>query len=366
MKYSTIGDLSSALESVAPSLYAESYDNVGLLVGRSEWKCEKVLVALDITEAVVQEAIEKGVQAIVAHHPVIFGGIQRLTGEDTAQRAIELAIKHSIALLACHTNLDAIEGGVSYRMAQAISLVNVRTLQPRSGLLWNLIVYVPAESAETLLEALWEAGAGKMGAYDECAFRSHGLGSFRPKEGAHPHNGVIGERAFADEIRLELLVPEGARKKVHQCMMEHHPYEEIAHSWLKHDGVHHSVGFGAIGQWDACDWPEAVRRIKTAFGVASFRHTMPIASDYRTVAVCGGAGADLLAQAKSQQAELFITSDITYHRYFGADDRLVFIDIGHWESEQHAMELLIDIVREKFPNFAVLKSETNTNPMHLA
>lgn len=365
MEYTaTVGGLADFLNDWAPVGLAESYDNVGLLVGRREWHVERVLVALDITEAIVEEAVQRGAQAIVAHHPVVFQGLKKLVGQSDAVRAVECAIQSRIALLAAHTNLDAVADGVSVHLAQKLGLESVRILEPRAQQLLNLTVFVPTESVSAVREAVFAAGAGKVGNYDRCGFSTPGVGTFRPLERANPAVGSVGKEEEVNEVRLEFLVPKTRRLAVEKALFEAHPYEVVAHFWHEHQGLWEDVGFGAVGNWsEGKTWKEAVQTVKSSLGLSSMRHSSPPKGLITCVAVCGGSGSDLLEQAQRSGAQLFITSDVKYHRYFDADSRCALVDIGHAESEQHTVELMIARISEKFRNFAVLGAETRTNPV---
>jgi dinuclear metal center YbgI/SA1388 family protein len=365
MEYTaTVGGLADFLNDWAPVGLAESYDNVGLLVGRREWHVERVLVALDITEAIVEEAVQRGAQAIVAHHPVVFQGLKKLVGQSDAVRAVECAIQSRIALLAAHTNLDAVADGVSVHLAQKLGLETVRILEPRAQQLLNLTVFVPTESVSAVREAVFAAGAGKVGNYDRCGFSTPGVGTFRPLERANPAAGTVGKEEEVNEVRIEFLVPKTRRLAVERALFAAHPYEVVAHFWHEHQGLWEDVGFGAVGNWsEGKTWEEAVQTVKSSLGLSSMRHSSPPKGLITCVAVCGGSGSDLLENAQRSGAQLFITSDVKYHRYFDADSQCALVDIGHAESEQHTVELMIARISEKFRNFAVLGAETRTNPV---
>ncbi len=365
MEYSsTVGGLADFLNDWAPFGLAESYDNVGLLVGRRERPVERVLVALDITEAVVLEGIERGVQAIVAHHPVVFSGLKKLVGQSDAVRAVERAIESKIALLASHTNLDAVSDGVSVHLARKLGLQSVDILEPRANQLLNLTVFVPESALEAVREAVFAAGAGKVGNYDRCGFSLRGSGTFRPLEKARPAVGTVGKEETVEEVRIEFLVPAVRRAAVQRALKESHPYEEVAHYWHEHLGSWSDVGFGAVGDWSTPKtWEELVSTVKSALNCSSIRHSTPPKGTISRVAVCGGSGSDLLESAQRAGAQVYITSDVKYHRYFDAQSDCVLVDVGHAESEQHTVELMVARISEKFRNFAVLGAETRTNPV---
>jgi dinuclear metal center YbgI/SA1388 family protein len=368
MKYQpTAGGLADFLNDWAPTQLAESYDNVGLLVGNPDWPVERVLVALDTTEALVEEAISLGAQAIVSHHPVLFSGLKKITGKTEVERVVERALVHKIALLCAHTNLDAIQGGVSTTLADRLGLHDVRILAPRKDLLLQLVTWVPIDHAENVREALFAAGAGQVGVYDECGFLSEGEGTFRPLPGSKPFLGSEGIRKSVREMRLEVLVPKTRKEVVVQALKKAHPYEEVAHYWVENGREWSDVGFGAVGEWaEGKSWKEALAQIKEATGATAVKHTKIPEGPITRVAVCGGSGGELLEQAQRAGAQLFITGDIKYHRFFDADERCALVDVGHGESEQHTVEIIVAKIRENFRNFAVLGADTRTNPVTIS
>ncbi len=323
-----------------------------------------VLVALDVTEEVVQEAVNRGCNLLVTHHPILFKGVKRLTGRTEVERCVMAALAQNVALYAAHTNLDSVEGGVSHALAMALGIKVERILAPRADLLYTLTVHTPIEAAEGLAESLFAAGAGRIGAYDECHFSIPGTGTYRALEGAHPSEGQVGVRSTVKEVQQHFAVSKERRTAVQQAMEHKHPYEVIAHSWVALENERSDVGYGVVGNLEnAMDWDDFVLRVKGVLRVKSVRHSPVVRNRVQRIALCGGAGVDLLPRAIAAKADVYITADITYHRYFEAKNALVMMDVGHWESEQHTIELLADYIRRKFPNFAVLTTTSSTNPM---
>jgi dinuclear metal center YbgI/SA1388 family protein len=359
-----ISDIVTFLESFAPSSYQESYDNAGLLTGSSLWTCNGVLVTLDCTEEVITEARERGCNLVVAHHPIIFSGLKRLNGSSYTEKAVIAAIKNDIAIYAIHTNLDNVESGVNARIADQLGLVNRSVLEPKKNTLRKLYTFVPRDAAEKLRMALFEAGAGMIGKYSECSFNTAGEGTFKAAEGANPYVGDIGSRHSENEIKVEVVFPAPAQDKLVKAMRKAHPYEEVAFDIIDLVNDHPGIGSGLVGELAEPTGENALlKRIQSAFGVACIRHTRLLGKQVKTVAVCGGAGSFLRASALRRGVDFFITADMKYHEFFDAEDRMVIADIGHWESEQFTTDLLLDILRQKFPTFALLKSKTDTNPV---
>lgn len=354
------------LESLAPPSYQESYDNAGLLTGSGLWECTGMLVTLDATEEVVREAIARNCNLIIAHHPIIFRELKGLTGRNYIERTVIAAIKQDIAIYAIHTNLDnVVAGGVNGRIASKLGVVNGRPLLPREGVLQKLYCFVPVEHLEVVRTALFAAGAGQIGGYSECSYAVEGAGTFLGSEGTKPFVGQPGSRHTEKEARLEVVVPAHLSRQVVAAMIAAHPYEEVAYDLVSLANTHPNVGAGLIGSLPGAmtekDFLELVRQ---AFMVPVVRHTRLTGRPVERVAVCGGAGSFLISKALSAGADFYITSDVKYHEFFDANDQLVIADIGHFESEQFTVQLLFDVLREKFRNFAILKSDTKTNPVN--
>jgi len=359
-----ICELIKTLEQVAPPAYQESYDNAGLLTGNAAWACTGVLLALDCVEATIEEAIEKKCNLIVAHHPILFKGTKQLTGSDYIQRTLIKAIKADIAIYAIHTNLDNVASGVSKKMADLLQLKNTRILAPKSGLLSSLVTFCPTSEATKVRAALFSAGAGSIGNYKECAFSVNGTGTFLPQEGANPAIGNIGHAENVTEERIELIFPSHLQGKVIQALIQAHPYEEVAYYIHPLANPFFEVGSGMIGDLPTpIDYQALFRIIQEVFKVKVIRHTRLLDKKVQKVALCGGAGSFLTKTAIAQGADVYITADVKYHEFFDADNQIVLADIGHFESEQYTVELLFDILAQKFPTFAILKSAYCSNPV---
>jgi len=361
-----IASIIAHLESIAPPSYQESYDNAGLLTGSGEWECSGILTTLDATEAVVLEARARNCNLVVAHHPIIFGGLKKITGRNYVEKAVIAAIRNDIAIFAIHTNLDnVLPVGVNGRMAARLGLMNCRTLLPREATLQKLITFVPTAHLEAVRSAIFAAGAGEIGNYSECSFGVEGTGTFKGGDGAQPYVGQPGLRHEEQETRVEAIMPACLSGRVVQAMIRAHPYEEVAYDVINLANANTGVGSGLIGEL-----PEGVAemaflaRVREAFRVPVIRHTPLTGRPVGKVALCGGAGSFLISKALAAGADFYITADIKYHEFFDANDRLVVADIGHFESEQFTIDLLFEILQEKFPNFAVLKSEIITNPVN--
>jgi dinuclear metal center YbgI/SA1388 family protein len=361
----TIAEITAHLETIAPPQYQESYDNAGLLTGSPLWPCTGILCTLDATEAVVHEAISSGCNLIVAHHPIIFGGLKRLNGKNYVEQTVITAIKNDIAIYAIHTNLDNVLQGVSGRMAQMLGLVNCRILSPKADTLKKIITFVPQAQAETVRAALFAAGAGQIGNYSECSFNTTGTGTFKGGEGAQPFVGAIGKRHEEPEYRIEAVFPAVLESAILRALAAAHPYEEPAYDVLALGNPHPGIGSGLVGQLPQPAWEtDFLQRLKEVFHLPVLRHSPLRGQAIQKVALCGGAGSFLISKALASGADIFITADLKYHEFFDANGRMVIADIGHYESEQFTTDLLFELLQQKFPTFAVRKSAVKTNPVN--
>ena len=360
-----IQDITSLLENTAPLSLQEDYDNAGLLTGNLFWECTGVLVSLDATEDIVAEAVEKKCNLIVAHHPIVFKGLKKITGKNYVEQTIIRAIKNDIAIYAIHTNLDNIISGVNGMIADLLGLVNRKILSPKADLLKKLAVFVPVAGKEKLLEALFAAGAGNIGNYSECSFSTAGSGSFKAGLDTNPYVGKQGERHLEEEVKIEVIFPMWLQGQVLQAMRSTHPYEEIAFDIYGLNNIYEQTGSGMIGELESSiEEIELLNKLKKIFKIPVIRHTSIMGKKVKKIAVCGGAGSFLTGAAKSAGADVYLTADIKYHEFFDAENRLLLADIGHYESEQFTIDLLFDLIQKKFPKFAVLKTGRNTNPVN--
>ncbi|MCI0751753.1 MAG: Nif3-like dinuclear metal center hexameric protein [Flammeovirgaceae bacterium] len=359
-----IKDITSYLESLAPKAYQESYDNSGLLTGDPETVVTGILVTLDCIESIIEEAAQKNCNLIVAHHPIIFKGLKKLTGSNYVERTVLSAIRKNIAIYAIHTNLDHVHTGVNKKICEKIGLTNVRILSPKTDTLSKLVTFIPKNETEKVMAAIHAAGAGQIGKYENCSFRVAGTGTFMPSEGSNPHLGEKGKQEYVDENRVEVIFPTHLERKILEAMKQAHPYEEVAYYLSRVENENQEVGAGMIGELDQAMEPSAfLKRLKISMSLSVIRHTKIPDKPVKKVAVCGGSGSFLLTKAIQQKADVFVTADFKYHYFFDADGRLIIADIGHYESEAYTKELIKEILTKKFPTFAVNFSITDTNPI---
>lgn len=359
-----ISDAISYLENLAHPSLQESYDNAGLLTGNADWECTGIIVTLDVTEDVVNEAVSKKCNLIVAHHPIIFKGLKKINGKNYVERTIIAAIKNDVAIYAIHTNLDNIIGGVSGRMADRLGLKKVSILAPRPGGLKKLFTFIPVDHVEAVKDALFAVGAGHIGNYSECGFETTGTGSFKANDEATPFVGKINERHNEREMKIEMIFPAHLESQLVKKLREVHPYEEPAFDIIQLDNSHPGQGSGVVGELEkAMSTEQFLLLVKESFQLEVIRHTPFRTKEIRRVALCGGAGSFLISNALASGADAYITGDVKYHEFFDENGKMAILDIGHYESEQYTIDLLRERLAEKFPTFAVLKTSVNTNPV---
>lgn len=341
-----------------------SYDNCGLIVGDPEQEITGFLTCLDCTEAVVEEAARLEVNVIIAHHPVVFSGLKHINQKHWVERTVRAAIKLDIAIYASHTNLDHHYDGVNRVISDRLGLKNCRVLSPQKDILYGIQVYVPAESMDQVRAAMFAAGAGRLGNYDECSFSSTGVGSFRPLEDANPTSGKIGVRETLQETLLHLICTQWQLSQVLGAMRTAHPYEEVAYELIQLENTAHPYGAGMVGELEQeTDGAAFLQTVAKKMKCDVIRHTALLGKPVKRIAVCGGSGYSLMGDAIHAGADIFLTADIKYHDFFEADQQIILADIGHYESEQFTIQHLVDRLKKKFPTFAAHSTGVLTNPV---
>ncbi len=359
-----VKDITNLLEELVPLAYAEDFDNVGLLVGDAQAVVSGVLVTLDTLENVVDEAIAKNCNLIVSFHPIIFGGLKKITGTNYVQRVVIKAIQNNIAIYSMHTALDNSQYGVNAKIAEVLGLIDTKILIPQKGTVKKLTTYVPKKDAEKLKKALFEAGAGKMGNYSHCSFSVDGIGSYKAGENANPSIGKIGETHFEAENQINITFEKAFEHQIIKALRDNHPYEEVAYELETLENYNQNIGIGLIGSLEnAITEQEFLAFVKEKMNALCIRHSEFLNKPIKKVAVLGGSGAFAINAANAANADIFITSDLKYHQFYEAEGRMLIADIGHYESEQFTKNLLVDYLTKKIPNFAVRLSESKTNPI---
>lgn len=353
------------LENLAPLSSQESYDNAGLIVGDKNAEITNALISLDCTEEIIDEAIQKGCNLIISHHPIVFKGLKKLTGKNYVERTVIKAIQNNIALYAIHTNLDNFQEGVNKKIGQLLGIDSPRILSPVPGKLLKLIVYVPIGEMEKVRTAIFKAGAGNIGNYSECSFHVEGTGTFKGNDQSNPAYGEKNIRSNEAEGRLEVILSIHSKSKVLAAMLEAHPYEEVAYDLIQLENSNHFEGAGMYGELETPLNEKAfLTLLKDKFKTECIRHTSLLNKPIKKVAWCGGSGSFLLSNAKAIKADIFITGDFKYHEFFDAENEIVIADVGHFESEQFTIQLISELIRKKIPTFAPCLTEKNTNPVN--
>jgi dinuclear metal center YbgI/SA1388 family protein len=359
-----VKEVISLLEELAPLSYSEDFDNTGLLVGDTDANVSGILVTLDTLESVVDEAIEKTCNLIVSFHPIIFSGLKKITGKTYVERVVQKAIKHDIAIFSNHTALDNSWNGVNAMICEKLGLKNRSVLIPQNESIKKLITFVPSKDAEKVRNALFSVGAGSIGNYENCSFNIEGKGSFKGNEASNPTIGTKGEIHFEEEIQIGITFAKHLQSRILKALFESHPYEEIAYEITTLENQNQHLGMGMVGEFEkAMEGIEFLKFLKETMKTDCVRHSALLKKRIKKVALLGGSGSFAIDAAKKAGADAFISADFKYHDFFKAENTILLADIGHYESEQYTKDLLHSFLKKKITNFAVLLSQTNTNPI---
>ncbi|WP_457615740.1 Nif3-like dinuclear metal center hexameric protein [Lutibacter sp.] len=360
-----IKDITTYLESIAPLNYAEDFDNVGLLVGNYNTNVTGVLVTLDTLENVVDEAIEKNCNLIVSFHPIIFSGLKKLNGNNYVERVVLKAIKNDIAIYTMHTALDNSFTGVNAKICEVLGLQNKKILIPQKNTIKKLTTYVPNSAVEDVRNSLFASGAGNIGNYDNCSFNTEGYGTFKGNENSNPTIGEKGKLHTEKETLISVIFEKHQEKNILKSLFETHPYEEVAYEITLLENTHQEIGIGMIGELpEEMEEMAFLNFVKNKMQTKCIRHSKLRNKPIKKVAVLGGSGSFAIEKALQKKADIYITSDIKYHEFYKAEDKMIIADIGHYESEQFTKNLLVDILTKKFHNFAIILSDKHTNPIY--
>ncbi|REE82320.1 dinuclear metal center YbgI/SA1388 family protein [Lutibacter oceani] len=361
----TIRDITTCIEEIAPLNYAEGFDNVGLLIGDYTTKVSGVIVTLDTLENIVDEAIEKHCNLIVSFHPIIFSGLKKLNGKNYVERVILKAIKNDIAIYAMHTALDNSFQGVNAKICDVLGIENKKILIPQKNTIKKLTTYAPKDNAEEVRTALFKAGAGNIGNYDNCSYNTQGFGTYRGNEDSNPTIGKKGELHTEEETFISVIFEKHKEKNILNTLFKTHPYEEVAYDIVPLDNVNQEIGIGMVGELaEEMEEVTFLNLLKNTMNAKGIRHSKLLNKPIKKVAVLGGSGSFAIENAINANADIYITSDIKYHEFYKAENKLIIADIGHYESEQFTKNLLVEILTKKFPNFAIILSQKNTNPIY--
>lgn len=359
-----IQQIIAVLEELATPSLQESYDNVGLITGAKNWDCTGIVCTLDATEEVILEAKANHYNLVVAHHPIIFSGLKKINGNNYIEKAIIAAIKNDVAIYAIHTNLDNVLHGVNHTIANRLGLINTQILAPKKNTLLKLFTFVPTNHAEKVRTALFAAGAGNIGNYSECSYNTTGIGTYKAGENTNPFVGNIGERHTEEEVKIEIIFPVWLQNGIIKALKNSHPYEEVAYDIVALNNEYSAIGSGLMGYLpEPMEEALFLQMLKQSFDLQLIKHTKLFGKRIQKVAVCGGSGSFLIGNAIKAGADIFISGDFKYHEFFDANEQIIIADIGHWESEQFTIELLMEVLQQNFPTFAVLKTKVKTNPV---
>ena len=361
----TILELLNTLDQWAPNAYSEDFDNVGLLVGDPKTKCNGVLISLDCTEAVVEEALAEKCNVILSFHPILFSGLKKITGANYVERVVQQAIKNDLAIIALHTRLDNHPQGVNHILCEQLGLKNTQVLIPKKHTLKKLVTYVPKSHTESVLMALHGVGAGNLENYSECSFLLEGTGHFTGNKESTPHLGKKLKKTLVEEIQINVVFESHLLNPIQKALQQAHPYETVAYEIYHLINAYAEVGMGRIGNLEnEMDLASFLQFVKKQLNTELIRYSPDSGKLIKKVAVLGGSGSFAIEDAKRQNADAFITADLKYHQFYQGEKQLVLIDVGHYESEQYTKNLIFDYLTEKLPNFAFVLSRTKTNPVN--
>lgn len=360
-----ISEVINKLELWAPPSLQENYDNAGLICGNSQQNITGALTCLDSIEETIDEAVRLNCNLVVAHHPIVFKGLKKITGKSYVERTIIKAIKNDICIYAMHTNLDSITTGVNYKIGNLLGISKPTILDPQKGTLEKLVTYCPVKNSENLRNKLFEGGAGKIGNYDSCSFNTEGLGTFRGLENS---NAFVGEKLKMHqekEYKIEVIYDKHLRENLINILNKFHPYEEVAYEIYNVENENNYIGAGMIGDLDQeMELHNFFDLLKKIFHLKVIKYSGKTNKKVKRIAWCGGSGSFLLQNSIKKKADIFITGDFKYHEFFDHENKVIIADIGHYESEQFTIDLIADFLKENFNKFAVHLSVVNSNPVN--
>lgn len=360
-----VKDITDVLEKWAPIEYAESFDNVGLLIGSYEQLISKIIITLDITESVLEEAIIKNCNLIITFHPIFFASIKKLVGNTKSEKIAIKAIKNNISIYSIHTNLDNIWTGTNDKICKKLELIKKKILIPKIGKLKKLVTYVPKKNAEVLRNILFKYGAGNIGNYEQCSYNFNGIGTFKGNQHTNPSLGKKNKLNFEEETCINMIFPSYKEIEIKKVLFDNHPYEEVAYEIINIQNHNQYIGLGMVGELTNSMLDiDFIKFLKKKMLIQRLRHSCLLGNNIKKIAVLSGSGRFALSYAKKEKVDLFLSSDMKYHDFFEADNRMIIVDIGHYECEQFTKELIYTFLKEKFPNFNIMQSEINTNPIY--
>ena len=359
-----IKEILHTIESLAPLSLQEGYDNSGVQIGEVNQEATAVLLCIDVTEKVIEEAIHLGCNLIISHHPLAFRKFKSLTGKNYVERCMIRACKHDIVVYAAHTNLDNATGGVNFQLAKILNLQNVRILAPQKEALVKLVTFVPTSHADALRNALFNAGAGSIGEYDSCSYNILGEGTFRAGLNTNPYCGTKGELHREDEIRIEVVLPSFKQREVLTALISVHPYEEPVYDLYKLENDWMQAGSGIVGSLpEPMEEEDFLYHLKDVLKLSSIQHSAYRNEQIRDVALCGGSGAFLIPNAIGYGADVFITGEAKYNDFYDVEDKILLAIVGHYESEICTKDIFYDLLSAKYSELQINMSQFDSNPV---
>lgn len=353
------------LEELSPTHYAESYDNVGLLVGDANSDLTGILITHDTLPEVVDEAIDKGLNLIVSFHPIIFSGLKKITGKSYIEKTVIKAIKNDIAIYAIHTALDVSWHGVNDIVLKKLGAINKQILIPKEKTIKKLTTYAPLKNANDVRKAIFNAGGGSIGNYINCSFNVNGDGTYQGNEESNPVIGEKGKLHTEKETSINITFPTHLESIIIKTLIEAHPYEEVAYEVTTLDNCNQHIGLGMTGELEkGMSEIEFLEFLKDKLPTKCIRHSKLLGKKVKKIAILGGSGSFATKAAIASGADVFISADFKYHDFYQAENKIIIADIGHYESEQFTKSILFEYLRKKITKFAVDLSEFNTNPIN--
>lgn len=361
-----INQILQTINEISPEKLAEKWDNGGIQIETGKENIENILVSMEITDEIIKEAINKKVDMIITHHPLIFGSINKITRDWMGSTIVKL-IQNNICVYSAHTSFDSVIGGNNDYLAHLLDIKDISAIEEIHNKYYKIVVYVPNEALEEVRESLFQSGAGKTNNYSHCTFSQQGVGTFMPLEEAQPYIGNNQELTYVDEYRVESIVPENKLKKVIESMLKAHPYEEPAYDvFLMENTIGKLAGLGRIGELEQEKTLENIcLELKK---VLNIQHEIPFIGDkdkkVKRVAICTGGGADFIKKASFKGCQLLVTGDVRYHdAQLAKQLGIAVIDASHFHTEKIFVQNMTQQLKQKLNNQVnIIESQKNINP----
>jgi dinuclear metal center YbgI/SA1388 family protein len=356
------------LEQKFPLHWQEEFDNCGVQCGDRERNIKGIVVCFDMSEAVIDEAIAKGANMVISHHPIIYRNILRkIEPTDRVGKILCKALENKILLYSMHTNIDSGKEGGNVLFAQKLALSKLSVLAPKEDQFYKLVVFVPSENSVLLKDALFRSGCGNIGNYSHCSYSCDGIGSFKPLSGADPHIGKHNRMERVEEERIEMIFPRAKKRQIIEALYQHHPYEEPAFDILALENLNREVGLGRVGLLPKpLSAKEFIQYVKEKLNLDVVKFSGNQKAEISKVAVCGGGGSSHINDALAVGADAFVTGDLKYHDFFIPENKMLLVDIGHFEGEHFIREIIVSLLHENFNTFATHFTEVENQVIYSA